>query len=91
MRDQEHQAHIIRRIDALLDRLDMTAPSGQPQLLTIPEAAARLGVSEGTVRRLCDRREIPYVQAGINAAKRIAITDLQAWIDRHTVRGTPNE
>jgi excisionase family DNA binding protein len=56
-----------------------------PRLLTIPQTAEALGVSCDTVRRLCDRRELRYVQSGPNAAKRIAVADLQKWIDRNAV------
>lgn len=78
-------SHILRRLTQVLERLDDVAPTKTPRLLTIQEAATALGVSRDTVRRLCDRREIGYVQSEPGAAKRIALADIEAWINRHAV------
>ncbi len=56
-----------------------------PHLLTIPEVADIAHVSQDTVRRWLDRRELRYIQTGPRAAKRIALSDLQKWIDRNAV------
>lgn len=85
MSTEEANAIILRRLGQVMDRLDTIAPTGPPRLLTMQEAAAALGVSRDTVRRLCDRRELRYVQAGPSTAKRIPQADLQKWIDRHSV------
>jgi excisionase family DNA binding protein len=80
----QNTAQILRRLDKALDRLDAAAaPLTAPRLLTIQEAATALGVSRDTVRRMCDRRDIGYVQTEPGTAKRIPLGDLQAWIDRH--------
>lgn len=76
---------ILVSLSRLMDRLDQLAPASQPRLLTVQEAATALGVSRDTIRRMCDRREIRYVQTEAGAAKRIALADIQAWIDRHAV------
>lgn len=77
--------HILRCLSQVLERLDDIGPTSAPRLLTIQEAATALGVSRDTVRRMCDRREIRYVQTEPGAAKRIALADIQAWIDRYAV------
>lgn len=74
---------ILRRLDTLMAAVEALKP--EPRLLELEEAAERLGVSVDTVRRLCDRREIRYVQAAAGHAKRIALADVQAWIDRHAI------
>lgn len=76
-------AAVLREIGAL--RAEVAKLRPEPRLLTMGESATALGVSTDTVRRMCDRREIRYVQAEAGAAKRIALADLQAWIDRHAV------
>ena len=57
-----------------------------PRYVSIEEAADTYGVSPDTIRRLLHRRELAYVQAGPNAAKRIPMDDLLRWIDEHTTR-----
>ena len=74
----------LRRVEDVLH--EMQPPSGAPRLLSIPEVAESLGVSPDTVKRLCDRRELPYVQARAGAAKRIPLDGLHRWIDEHTTR-----
>ncbi len=59
------------------------------QLLTIPQAAARLGVGRTKVYDLINTNQLPYVEipgAGDNV-KRISALTLNAWIkQRETVR-----
>lgn len=75
---------ILRQLEDLNTKVQSL--STLPRLLTIPEAAQCLGVSEQTVRRHLDRREIRFVQEGPRSAKRIRSADLERWIDRNTVR-----
>lgn len=79
----EVQAVILRKLDALVAAVQTLKP--EPRLLTIQEAANVIGASKDTVRRMCDRREIATVQVDAGRAKRIALSDLQAWIDTNTV------
>jgi len=51
-----------------------------PHLLTVEEAAARLGTSVHFVRRLVAERRIPYHKVGRHV--RIAQADLDAYINR---------
>lgn len=85
MHTPDHTAEILQSLAKVLSRLDEIAPTKAPRLLTTQEAATALGVSRDTIRRMCDRREIRYVQAEAGTAKRIALADIQAWIDRHAV------
>lgn len=64
----------------------MLAPAPTPaaapaldRLLTIPEAAERLGISKWTVEEKCRRREIPAVRIG--RLWRIAEKDIAAIIE----------
>ena len=52
-------------------------------LLSIPEAARRLGVSTLIFRRLIDRGEVSHVQMG--GRKRVAVSDLQSYQRRARV------
>jgi excisionase family DNA binding protein len=54
---------------------------GEALLLVSPaEAAARLGLSRGTVYALLARGELPSIHIG--AARRIRVADLHAFVDR---------
>lgn len=50
-------------------------------LLTPPTSARLLGVCEKTLFNITDDGEIPWVQ--VRGAKRYAMTDLLAWIERN--------
>ncbi len=52
-------------------------------MLTIPQAAARLGVGERFVRRLIHERRIPHHKLGKYI--RFEPADLDDWIMRHRV------
>lgn len=53
------------------------------RLLTAAEAAEYLGRTEGAVRQLVYRREIPFVKQG--RVLRFDVRELDRWIDDHTV------
>ncbi|MFI6689944.1 helix-turn-helix domain-containing protein [Streptomyces sp. NPDC050485] len=53
------------------------------RLLTVPEAAERLGVGERFIRRLISQRRIRYVKVGKHV--RIADSVLAAYIEERTV------
>ncbi len=53
------------------------------RLLSIPEAAERLGVGERFIRRLVSERRIRYVKVGKHV--RIADSVLTAYIEERTV------
>lgn len=89
MDTQDSTSHILRGLSRVLAKLNDITAATAPRLLTVAETAAALGVSKDTVRRMCDRREIRYVQTEAGAAKRIALADIQAWIDRHAVPPAP--
>ena len=79
---------IVRMLDRILTRLESSTQARRPRLLTMAETADCLGVSIDTVKRMCDRRELAYVQARPNAAKRIAEDELSRWITAHSVLPT---
>jgi excisionase family DNA binding protein len=58
-------------------------------LLTIPEVAAQIGVTRGTVYNLISAGAFPTVDIGLGGRPktRVAKADLDAWIEsRRTVR-----
>ena len=59
----------------------LAAPSIQPALLTVKEAAIYLGRSEQAVQHLIFQRELPVVRVGrrVHLHKR----DLDAWIEKN--------
>ena len=61
------------------------ATAGEPELLTLGDAARILSVSRDTVRRLIDRGELQVVRIG--ASVRIPRTDIRGLIERCTDRG----
>ena len=54
------------------------------QLLTIPEVAALLKVSEPTVRRLQQQRNLPFIKVG--GSVRFVRSDLDSYLDKRRVR-----
>ena len=61
-----------------------------PRLLTVPEAAAALGVSPDTVRRYGDDGRLPYVRygSGRSGTRRLIPEDaVAAFIAAHTHSG----
>jgi excisionase family DNA binding protein len=56
----------------------MTATGPNGLLLTVPETARRLRVSEKTVRRLIGRQELPARHVG--SLIRVDEGELQAWL-----------
>ena len=59
----------------------LTAPSIQPALFSVKEAAVYLGRSEQSVQHLIFERELPVVRVGrrVHLHKR----DLDAWIEKN--------
>ena len=60
----------------------MTAPVSR--LLSVPDAAAYLGVSAGTLRNWLSCRKLAYVKVG--RLTRIAQKTLDAYIAAHTIQ-----
>jgi excisionase family DNA binding protein len=54
-------------------------PTPQPLLLTIPQAAKKLGLSRAMVYILINREGLPVVR--LRRAVRISETSLQKWIE----------
>lgn len=57
------------------------------QLLKIKDAADKLSVSQITIRRLVDARELPTVR--VAGAVRINLVDLEAYVERQTEGAQP--
>jgi excisionase family DNA binding protein len=67
----------------------MATVAHERRLLTIREVAARLNVSESTVRRLIDRNELPSLQlGGKRKAVRIDESEFDAWLYGERTGGT---
>jgi excisionase family DNA binding protein len=62
----------------------MTTSREAPALLTVGQAAERLGTSVRFVRRLRAERRLPFVKLGKHL--RVDSTDLEAFIDAHRER-----
>lgn len=58
-----------------------------PRLLSLADAAAYLGVPEGTLRGWAYRRQIPFIKTGTarSSSIRFDIVDLDAWIEAHKI------
>ena len=52
-------------------------------LIKLAEAAKALGISHGTLYKLMDRGELPYVKIG--KCRRISRAALRDYVQRHTV------
>lgn len=57
----------------------------EERLLTVKEAAGILRVTEWTIYRLMKRGQLPFVKVG-RRFTRIRGRDLEAFLDRYTVR-----
>ncbi len=58
-------------------------------LLTVPETAKRLRLSNSLVYQLCQRGELPSIKIG--TAVRIAEPELEAWIGRQARKAHGNK
>ena len=58
-------------------------------LLTIKEVAQYLRVSEATIFRLMRSGELPYIKFSAKKFTRIRRSELENYIQRHTVRKEP--
>ena len=54
------------------------------EIWTVPEAARYLKISRAKLYYLVKRREIPHIKIGRN--KRIMLSELEKWIDKHKVK-----
>jgi excisionase family DNA binding protein len=60
--------------------------TAETRLLTVPEAATRLGISPPSVWNRIARGELPVVQlGGRKTAVRILAKDLDAYVEAHRV------
>lgn len=57
----------------------------EDRLLTVKEAAETLRVTEWTIYRLMKRGQLPFIKVG-KRFTRIRRRDLEAFLDKHTVR-----
>lgn len=57
-----------------------------PTLLTFQQVAAILGLHPETISRWAAKRKLPVVNMGRNA-KRIKESDLEAFIEKRTLKG----
>jgi excisionase family DNA binding protein len=55
-----------------------------PELLTIPEVAELLKVSESTVRHLQQQRQIPFIKVG--GSVRFTKSDVNSYLEKRRVR-----
>jgi excisionase family DNA binding protein len=56
------------------------------ELLTVPEVAARLGISTEGVRRRISAGQIRAIKLGLhNSALRVAHSDLNKYLEEHVV------
>jgi excisionase family DNA binding protein len=62
------------------DPLPLTPPNSRVKIMTIPEIVKLLRLSETTVRRMCERKELPAVKFG--SQWRIRETDVLAMFDQ---------
>jgi excisionase family DNA binding protein len=60
-------------------------------LLTVEEAAARLGTSTRFIRRLTSEKRIPYVKLGGGSHVRIEEDDLDAFVAAGRIEPTPRQ
>lgn len=69
-----------------MDRMAETVPV-QPLLLSAPDAAAALSISERTLWGMTKAGEIPHVRQG----RRVLyyVDDLRAWIESHRTTSAP--
>lgn len=61
-----------------------TQPAPQLLLVTVKAAAKMLSLGESTVYAMIASGDLPYVAVG--RAKRIALSDIDAWIARSRVQ-----
>ena len=59
-------------------------PTSPPRLLSVPDAAAYLGVAEGTLRNWLSCRKLSYVKIG--RLTRVPQKVLDAYVAAHTIR-----
>lgn len=62
---------------------NQSSDSNPDKLLTITQAAERLQVSVTTVRRLQQRRQIPFIKVG--GSVRFDASDIDSYLSKHRV------
>ena len=55
------------------------------EYLSVKDAAFYLGCTEGRVRKLVERRQIPFVQDGLGCRISFAVRDLDQWMEQRRV------
>lgn len=70
-------------LEEMLHRSSITPPT--PIAVRPQQAAEMIGVSERTLRELMRQGEIPF--AKLDRAVLISVTELEAFIERRTVKG----
>ena len=70
-------------LEEMLNRTSITPPS--PIAVRPQQAAEMIGVSERTLRELMRQGEIPF--AKLDRAVLIQVSELEAFIERRTVKG----
>lgn len=63
--------------------------NAMPELLTVEDVAKILNVSDRTVRRLCDREELPHIYIG--SQLRFEKTDLENYLKTNKKGVSNNE
>ena len=75
---------IAERVAAILSERTASGPDF-PEYLDVKAAAAYLGCTVGRVRKLVERRQVPFVQDGPGCRVYLARRDLDSWMDGRRV------
>lgn len=78
--DDDQLAEIAAAVAENIRPDDRSQPAPQAAYLSVAAAADDLGVSEERVRKLIQRRGIPYFQEGPGCRVTLGRADLDAWM-----------
>jgi excisionase family DNA binding protein len=66
-----------------VSHFDNESRGGLPRLLTIPEVAELLHISASSVRRIQERRLVPFIKVG--GSVRFAENDILSYLDKQRI------
>jgi excisionase family DNA binding protein len=67
-----------------LDRIEQRKEEAGPEMLTVGQAAELLGLSSGTIYRMCKQHRLPWLRVG--GAIRIPARDLDTWLAKRVMK-----
>ena len=83
--DEQVEAIATRVAEIVIERTPADR-AGDGGYMGVRAASEYLGVSEGRLRKLVERRQVPHFQEGRGCRVTFSVRDLDAWMEERRVR-----